>query len=157
LLFMVSTLLHDAIREEMLTASSPFSAADAKFAKQLSGSAAVQHLLLIHVGFACHVLHTQRQGLSPVTVSDVAAAVTGSSETAAAAADAEAGQPDSTSSQQQQQQQQQQKQKQQQQQKQQYIAVPAHHSTMLDLLLAPAKHLEIQSTINQNFGRVFYM
>jgi uncharacterized membrane protein YgcG len=141
-MFITSTLVLGPIHNELLVDKSPLSAADAKFASQLSASAAVQHLLLLQVAVGCHVVHKRQQGVSPITAKAAAAAVTGSRQLAAAATAAEAVAVSSSSSssssgggggssssgggggsKQQQ---------------QQYLSIPAHHRAVLDLLLVPA-------------------
>jgi hypothetical protein len=124
------TLVLGPIHNELLVDKSPLSAADAKFARQLSASAAVHHLLLLQVAIGCHVVHKRQQGVSPITAKAAAAAVTGSRQLTAAAAAAEAVAVSSSSSggggggsKQQQ---------------QQYLSVPGHHMAVLDLLLVPA-------------------
>ena len=128
-MFITSTLVLGPIHNELLVDKSPLSTADAKFARQLSASAALQHLLLLQVAIGCHVVHKRQQGVSPITAKAAAAAVTGSRQLTAAAAAAEAVAVSSSGggggggSKQQQ---------------QQYLSVPGHHRAVLDLLLVPA-------------------
>ena len=129
LMFAVSSQLSVAMLNELLEDSTPLNTADVKFAKQLSASAEVQHLLLLRVAFTCHMLHKQRQGLSPIKIKTAAGVVSGSKEVAAAAAAAEAATGSSSSREAKQ---------------QQYLPVPAHHSTVCDLLLAPADALTVK-------------
>jgi hypothetical protein len=128
-MFAVSSQLSVAMLNELLEDSTPLNTVDVKFAKQLSASAEVQHLLLLRVAFTCHMLHKQRQGLSPIKIKTAAGVVSGSKEVAAAAAAAEAATGSSSSREAKQ---------------QQYLPVPAHHSTVCDLLLAPADALTVK-------------
>jgi hypothetical protein len=122
LMFAVSFQLLDSIRTELVDDARPLSTSEAKFIKEFSASAAVQHLLLLQVAMSCDLLHKKRQGLSPIKVKDAAAAVSGSRELAAAAAAAEAATGSRSGSGKQ----------------QQYLSVPTHHTSVLDMLLVPA-------------------
>ena len=134
IVFAVANVLLGSIRSELFLSQEPFSAADDTFVGQLSASAAAQHLLLLEVAFSCQRLHKQQQGMSHFQAKDAMAAVTGSKQRAAAAAAAAAeavtaGSSSSSSTQQQQ---------------QQYLAVPAHHTAVLELLLVPEDSLTFQ-------------
>jgi hypothetical protein len=126
-MFAVSGLLLVSIRSELLHDTAPISIPDAEFVKHLSASAAVQHLLLLQTAFSCRLLHKQRQGFSPIKAKDVVAAVSGSGSIAPAAAAAETVISSSNSSAKQ----------------QQYLSVPAHHATVLNLLQVPADTLNL--------------
>jgi hypothetical protein len=86
LMFAISGLLLVSIRSDLLHDTGPISIPDAEFVRHLSASAAVQHLLLLQTAFSCHLLHKQRQGVSPIKAKDVVAAVSGSWSIATAAA-----------------------------------------------------------------------
>jgi hypothetical protein len=128
IIIVMSHVLKDAMHTEVLMVDEePQSPSDARFLEQLGESASLQHLLWICVADACHRLHRELHGVSPVKLKAAAAAVTSSAAVAAAAAAAES----TVASKQQQQQQSEAPQ-------QQYIAVPPHHNDVLDMLLAPA-------------------
>jgi hypothetical protein len=131
----VSGLLLSAVRTELLHTNTPVRATDAGFAKQLSTSAAVQHLLLLSAAFTCHLVHKQQQGLSHLTAHDVAVAVSGSRQLAAAAAAAEAVAQDGSSS------------SSSSCNHQEHLRVAPHHTAVLELLLAPAEDLNLQLSV----------
>jgi hypothetical protein len=135
-MFIMSSVLMRVIQSELLLDSSQMTLEEVGYTMMLMCLPSVQHLLLLQMACACHLLHKQRQGLSPIKVSEAVAAMSGSKDIAAAAAAAESAAASSGSNgssrgakQQQQQQQQQQ------------LLVPAHHTAVLDLLLAPADSL----------------
>uniref|UniRef100_A0A383W035 MYND-type domain-containing protein n=1 Tax=Tetradesmus obliquus TaxID=3088 RepID=A0A383W035_TETOB len=130
----MSDLLVDAVHAELMTADSPQSPSEARFAQQLFDSASLQHLLLISVAAECHRLHQQLRGVSLVKAKTAAAVVTASAAVAAAAAAAEAAGSGN---------QQQHEQPQEQQQQPRYLTIPDHHTAVLDMLLAPAAAEEL--------------
>jgi hypothetical protein len=63
--YMADTLI-DAVHNEVMKEDGSYSTSDARFVKQLAESASFRHLLLISVAAACHRLHQELHGVSPV-------------------------------------------------------------------------------------------
>ena len=122
LIFIMSGVLMRVTQGELLLGSINMTIEEFGLTMVLMHLPSVQHLLLLQTACACHLLHKQRQGLSPIKITAAVAAVSGSKDVVAAAAAAEAaagstgssGSGNSRGAKQ-----------------QQYLQVPAHHIVVL--------------------------